>query len=392
VFTVTGSHLYTDEDGYPGPVHVRITHGVSIPDDGSTPSPVVSVVSVPLTLIDPPVKATGGFALDVATGATASNKTVATFTDPGGAEPRGDYLATIDWGDGTPLDTSTGAISGPVGGVFTVTGSHNFAGHGAFVITTTIHHEGATDATATSLAVVTTPTSIEGNFNPSPIQAGNYIWFSSVLDVSGLSATAPTTVLFVDQRITLGLGGPTVAVPNASITYHPGTGPSTTVFSGGVWYTNVYTGSALSGSQFLSGLAFLVPSNLPGGLDVTWSGLLFTDTPGVTPNWKWAATVYTALPLVSPGVIDYNALDVKPVDDIKSSSYQNPDHAGTLEGTLAGGATIKSQVITGGTTATSGGTSNNTVSYRGSKRVAAEFVRSPLFAQLFNGLGTLQDP
>jgi hypothetical protein len=139
-------------------------------------------------------------------------------------------------------------------------------------------------------------TSQTANFNGTAIPAGNYVWFSSVLKPSGLSSTEATTIWFVNQTITI--GSQVVPVPNASITYHPRAGTSSTVFTAdGWWKTDVYLGSGLSGNQFLSGLGFYLPSGLAGGTkNVTWSGVLFTDQPGVSLNWKWVAAVYTHLP------------------------------------------------------------------------------------------------
>src|SRR5262249_33910248 len=73
VYTVTGQHLYGEEDGFPGPVRVRINR------EGTT-SPVVSVS---LNLTDPPLLAAGA-SFAVVRGACPT-QTVATFTDPGGA-------------------------------------------------------------------------------------------------------------------------------------------------------------------------------------------------------------------------------------------------------------------------------------------------------------------
>ena len=73
-------------------------------------------------------------------------------------------------------------------------------------------------------------------------------------------------------------------------------------FVSGAWHTDVYLGSGLSGNQFLAGLGYQVPSNLPGGINpVTWSGLFFADASGVNINWKWAAAVYSALPYTGQG-------------------------------------------------------------------------------------------
>ena len=52
-------------------------------------------------------------------GTPSGSQTVATFTDPGGDESLANYSASINWGDG---NTSAGAITGPVNGVYTVDG------------------------------------------------------------------------------------------------------------------------------------------------------------------------------------------------------------------------------------------------------------------------------
>jgi hypothetical protein len=106
--------------------------------------------------------------------------------------------------------------------------------------------------------------------------------------------------------------------------------------------------------MFLSGLSFPVPLNLPGGIkNVTWSGTISVNTPGVSVNWQWAAANY---PTFSAA---YNALGVKPVDDNKASQYKNSDHAGTPEN-------FKQFVVGGGT---GGGGSNYTGSYSGTASV-----------------------
>src|SRR5439155_16273304 len=78
--------------------------------------------SVSLTVKDLAVLPTGT-TLSATEGSALQNATVATFSDPGGTEPLGDYAAAIDWGDGT---TSTGAAVtlSYANGVFSVIGSH----------------------------------------------------------------------------------------------------------------------------------------------------------------------------------------------------------------------------------------------------------------------------
>src|SRR5262249_12825585 len=99
----------------------------------------------------------------------AFTASVATFTDPGGPEPNPSdpsgthYTVTsIDWGDGTALDTSSGAISFDGSSTFTVQGSHTYGEEGTYTITAILDHEGnlttvPTTATVSDPAVVATP-------------------------------------------------------------------------------------------------------------------------------------------------------------------------------------------------------------------------------------------
>jgi hypothetical protein len=107
-----------------------------------------------VTVIDPPVAATGGFTFTAIAGANAPPQTVATFTDPGGPEALSHYSATIDWGDNTS-SPAAGISFNTSTGVFTVQGSHLYPQAGVNTITVTIHHDAAPDATATSTATVT---------------------------------------------------------------------------------------------------------------------------------------------------------------------------------------------------------------------------------------------
>ena len=94
--------------------------------------------------------------------------TLATFTDPGGAEPNPsdptDGIAShykvdsIDWGDSTPLDTTSGTISysgspGSTTDPFTVSGSHSYAKEGTYTVTAIIDHEGVKTTVTTTATV-----------------------------------------------------------------------------------------------------------------------------------------------------------------------------------------------------------------------------------------------
>ncbi len=160
VFTVQGSHTYTEEsspehagaDAYT--VRVTIHHETS---------PVVTV-SNSARVSDPAVLATAAPALNAVERASTGLLVLATFTDPGGPEPLRDYSADIDWGDGTGTQNGAGLIS-VSDGVFTVLGSHTYteestpehAGADAYTVRVTIHHETSPDVTASSSARVSDP-------------------------------------------------------------------------------------------------------------------------------------------------------------------------------------------------------------------------------------------
>ena len=119
-----------------------------------------------VSVSEQPVDATGGFTVQANIGIDSGPQTVATFTDPAGAEPNAadpagtsadHYSASIDWGDGTQ---SLGSITplNPASSPqqFTVTGNHTYTIESplsGFNVITTISHETATSM-ATSTAIV----------------------------------------------------------------------------------------------------------------------------------------------------------------------------------------------------------------------------------------------
>jgi hypothetical protein len=113
--------------------------------DGGT-----SVVTQAFTVSDPEVVVTGGYVVTATVGSNSGPQTVATFTDPGGAEAIADYAATVTWGDGS---SSPGTIT--LGdGAFLVTASHTYATAGVYTVGVTVAHDQAPAATATSSAVI----------------------------------------------------------------------------------------------------------------------------------------------------------------------------------------------------------------------------------------------
>jgi hypothetical protein len=170
-------------------------------------------------------------------------------------------------------------------------------------------------------------TALSANFNPTPIAAGNTIWFSSDFQAHGLG-NGPVTLQFVNQTISFAANGTnySVNVPNATVTFSPSTTVATTTFNASTDTWNTTVPINIGGNVFLSGAELAVPGGLPGNITgVTWKGQMQSDTQNVQVQWQWGAAVYTSLPT------DYTTLGVKPVDDGHASSYQNNDHAGTPE-------------------------------------------------------------
>jgi hypothetical protein len=211
---------------------------------------------------------------------------------------------------------------------------------------------------------------IASNFNGTPIHAGDTVWFSSVVKVSGLGS-APATLHLVDSEIDFTANGTNYAmsVPNAVITFSPTATTAATTFdaSSNTWDTTVP--SHLGGNVFLAGVALPTPAGLPGGINpVTWKGTFQSDTAGLSVNWQWAAAVYTQFGT------DYNALGVKPVDDNQASVYKNSDHAGTPENFRSS--------VTGG--ARGGGGSNFTGSLSATAQVQPDVLSASLSGVVFN--------
>jgi len=213
---------------------------------------------------------------------------------------------------------------------------------------------GAAGVTLNSVVKAADPSStIISNFNGTRINAGDFIWFTAVIDVHGLGSD-PVTIGFTGSLSFVANGSLyVVPVPSALVNFVPGLPTATTAYCNGQWNTSVPL-DGLSGKVFLDGVAFQAPSpgGLPGGIkDVTWQGMFFSSTPGLTIQWQWAAAVYH----VADFNADYNALGVKPVDDNNASAYLNSDHAGTPENFTP--------YVVGG--ARGGGGSNYTGSYSG---------------------------
>jgi hypothetical protein len=128
-FTVTSavSHTYADEGLFTETVTItRTTDSATIAPSGTvavSDTDVLTASGVATIHGDPNVALT--------------NVTVATFTDDNTVNTASDFVATVDWGDGT---STLGTVSGSAGH-FTVTGSHTYTQNGNETINVSVSEE-----------------------------------------------------------------------------------------------------------------------------------------------------------------------------------------------------------------------------------------------------------
>ncbi len=234
----------------------------------------IGTLKVPAPLQAQPVAILG------TAGQPLTNVPVATFSDPSGNDPVGNYTATIDWGDGT---TSAGTVS-LNGGSFVVTGTHTYANPGNYTATTSI----ANTVDGRTVSTKSPATILSGPVNPTPgsvtATAGTPVIDASLATFTG---TDPVTAYSVTVNWGDGsaLGGGRVI----------GTGPGAFTILGSHVFSapGTYTGSVTvrngSGSETTFNITSTVTSLAPGatglvgtaGTPIT-SGSLATLTPNPT--------------------------------------------------------------------------------------------------------------
>lgn len=137
-FTVSGSHTYVEEGTYTVTVHVV---DVDTPSNTATATTTATVADAAL--------AASCAAPAVSPQAFVGNVAMLTDANPFGTTT--DFTATIAWGDGA---SSAGVVTGPIGGPFSISGSHNYGSTGFFTITTSISDVGGSTASATCRMLV----------------------------------------------------------------------------------------------------------------------------------------------------------------------------------------------------------------------------------------------
>jgi hypothetical protein len=129
-FSVTGSHTYGEEGTYQ--VKVRIQHDQLA---ARTVRSSIKVADAPLT-----ATAVASFNAAIRTRWTGQ---LASFTDGDASATANDFRVFINWGDGTPLDTTSGQVTSSGG--FVVSGGHTYHSRHAktYTVTITIRDHGS---------------------------------------------------------------------------------------------------------------------------------------------------------------------------------------------------------------------------------------------------------
>ncbi len=142
-FDVIGTHPYADAGILP--VSVTITDVDTF--TGDVGQNTVTATSTAL-VTDAPLSAVG---VNPSGLRAIVNAPVAVFTDAGGAESVSNYLATIDWGDGSQPIAGAVTLQGTL---LQVLGSHLYLQNGTYTVTVTISDEGGATTVVSSQAVV----------------------------------------------------------------------------------------------------------------------------------------------------------------------------------------------------------------------------------------------
>ena len=147
-FTVTGTHVFTDEGVLPLSVTVR--------ESASSSATATAHSTARVAEADRLAASSTAIA---ATEATLFSGTVASFSDANAAASASNFAASIAWGDGS---TSIGTVSG-LNGRYTVSGSHIYAVAGSFTVFTDVRDTAPGTATARSAALAQVAASLTSN-------------------------------------------------------------------------------------------------------------------------------------------------------------------------------------------------------------------------------------
>jgi hypothetical protein len=330
-FTVSGAHTYGEEG--------TDTITVTIRHEGATDAQTTSTA----TVSDPAVVATPVkvFAVECLN----NTVTVATFTDPGGPEPNSSdpngtlndhyKIDSIDWGDGTALDTSSGTISFDGTSTYTVQGTHAYQHEGSYNITVIINHEGVKTTVKTTATIkddiglllldstgsqslqvngngVVDVTGcgaavVDSNNGTAALVSGHGSVTAEDIDVTGGAKTtnSGTFSTTIDHETAtadpLGLGLPTPPSATFSAVNYSGSAPMTLnagTYNGGIKISGSGTVTLNSGVYYMKGGGFSVS----GQATVTGNNVIIINAPAsATDTISISSQAHVTLSAITTG-------------------------------------------------------------------------------------------
>jgi hypothetical protein len=288
VYTISGSHTYTEEgpetlaisvtDNY---VSGSLTVSASGVKSSSQPFSFGNTNSTGITVTDPSVVGSGGLTINAVVGTSTGTVTLATFTDPAGAETLADYSASVSWGDGT----SGATITGPVAGVFTVSGSHTYSAAGAFNVAITINHDASTPTVVNDTADVASTVTNVTSSTPN----GTYGVNKVILIQVTFNATETVTGV---PKLALNSGG------TANYTSGSGSNTLTFTYTVGAGDSSAHLDYTSANALTLNGGTINGPGNIPA--------VLTLPAPGAAGSL--GANKNIVIDTVAPTVVSYNVL------------------------------------------------------------------------------------
>lgn len=139
-FQVTGTHVYARQGSY------NVTAGV-VDLGGST-----IIITGTATISDAPLNASSFGSLSGLTAGATFSRTLVSFVDANRVALVSDFVAIIDWGDGTP--NTSGTIAALPSGQFTVSGVHDYLNPGTYSAQVSIFDSGGSNVSTTDAAFV----------------------------------------------------------------------------------------------------------------------------------------------------------------------------------------------------------------------------------------------
>jgi len=151
-FEVLGDHTYERQGTYTVTVEVH-----SIRNETAAATTTIRVLDAAIFASPGAAPLNNGVEPGFISGGTASSGELARFTTDSSFGQRSDFSVSVAWGDG---QTSGAVIDGPTGpssGPWTISGTHQYAEDGTYVITVTIRSSSGSTATVQTSAQVAEP-------------------------------------------------------------------------------------------------------------------------------------------------------------------------------------------------------------------------------------------